>query len=62
MYGTTIHSSDESPDMYASIDAVSDRLSRKLRNLRSDALPDGTAVSRTGSAAAWEKKKEMMIF
>jgi len=29
--GTTFHSSEESDDMYASIDAVSDRLSRKLR-------------------------------
>mmetsp|Transcript_15161 Transcript_15161/g.25154 ORF Transcript_15161/g.25154 Transcript_15161/m.25154 type:complete len:238 (-) Transcript_15161:203-916(-) len=28
--GTTIHSSEESPDMYASIDNVADRLARKL--------------------------------
>lgn len=32
--GTTIRSSEESPDMYASIDSVSDRLARKLRKYK----------------------------
>jgi putative sigma-54 modulation protein len=52
--GTTIHSSDESPDMYASIDAVSDRLSRKLRKFKERRAAGWHGGIKLGSAAMGE--------